>query len=146
MTDDEGTVTVATMPGKLITFVKSDHADVVLCDATFCYVSADPLSVHLLLSTSADDTVVRVLSRDLLRAGLNDRAGDGKVVIWPNRAIDDTLTVCVGLRGRRLSVLTLPRDALVAFLDDSTRIVAIGAETPHVDIDGTLAALRRESP
>ncbi|HEY7102970.1 MAG TPA: SsgA family sporulation/cell division regulator [Mycobacteriales bacterium] len=101
------------VPGRL--FVLGDRltVDVVDCAVTMWRRGDETPVLDLLLSHGTDDTASAAFDADLVAAGLRGRATAGPVVVWP--CLEDGV-VCIGLRGRRSSVLELPYEPVAALL------------------------------
>jgi hypothetical protein len=95
------------VPGRL--FVLGDRltVDVLDCSVTLWRCGQDASVLDLLLSHGAGDTTTAAFDADLIAAGLRGRARAGSVVVWP---CPEDGVLCIGLRGRRASVLELPYD------------------------------------
>jgi hypothetical protein len=109
--------------------------------ASLRYVSTDPFAVSVLFPAGAASSAVTwTFDRHLIAAGLRASAGEGDVRVWP--AADRPGSTYLQLSapaGRAL--FAAPSAVLQLFLDATTRLVPIGAETEHVDIDAELGAL-----
>src|SRR5215207_10660687 len=62
------------------------------------YTAGDPLAVEALFDDGSDEPVRWVFARDLLSSGLDRRAGDGDVVVWPTNDVDGVRVVHLRLR------------------------------------------------
>lgn len=125
---------------------------------TLTYDSVDPYAVHALFrvaqaaspqaaSPQAVDRggtgVEWVFARDTLADGIDRPTGQGDVRVWPcaprAQGPDVVYLSLTSPDGRAL--LEAPAGELSAFLLRSYAAVPRGAETHHLDIDSTLAAL-----
>ncbi len=103
----------------------------------------DPFAVNLVLTAQPDHPALPrgrwVVLRDFLRYGLEEPTGDGDVRIRPDAADD-----CVRLelvRGPRLASVSLPRETVRAFLDDTERLVPTGEERSDEALDTLIERL-----
>jgi len=115
-------------------------------DAELRYTAADPLAVEALFDDGSDDPIRWVFARDLLAAGLDQRTGQGDVVIWPTTDADGRPAVHLRLHspdGDALLEASAP--ALEAFLAAAWRLVPPGTEHEHISVDDVLDALLSES-
>jgi Streptomyces sporulation and cell division protein, SsgA len=101
------------VPGRL--FVLGDRltVDVVDCAVTLWRRGREAPVLDLLLSQGTDDTTTATFDADLIAAGLHGQARAGSVVVWP---CPEDGVLCIGLRGRRASVLELPYEPVAALL------------------------------
>ena len=99
------------VPGRLFVLGDTLTVDVVDCTVTLWRRGRDV--VDLLLSHGVGDTATAALDADLVAAGLRSRSGAGPVVVWP---CPEDGVLCIGLRGRRSSVLELPYEPVAALL------------------------------
>lgn len=95
------------------------------------YTAADPYVVCLIFRTSRGQ-VVWNLARELLSQALDRRAGTGDVVAWSqddeHLAPEERSTFLLLRPGNRLALLGLSREQLRAFLTQTWKAVASGAE------------------
>ncbi|MFD5065658.1 SsgA family sporulation/cell division regulator [Streptomyces sp. NPDC058394] len=100
------------------------------------YNSEDPLAVTMAFNTDAQYPVVWTFSRELLADGLNARAGEGDVVLWPIHDHDGGLTsLCVRVGGARTALFEIDAELVVSWLDKTYEMVPCGAEFNDVDWD-----------
>ena len=119
--------------------------DLPLC-AELRYSAQDPLAVEALFDDGRPDPVRWVLARDLLSAGLDRRTGDGDVIVWPTQDALDRSAVHLRLRSPNGdALLEAPADAVAAFLAETARLVPLGTEYQHLDVDAALEWLLGES-
>jgi hypothetical protein len=116
------------------------HAPVRLTAGLF-YRGEDPYAIRMAFDTGLDGTVEWIFARDLLAEGLNHRAGDGDVRLWPGTS---------GSRGVLNVALSSPHGhahfqaplaAVTGFLHRTFQIVPSGHESEHTDIEAGLNAL-----
>jgi hypothetical protein len=116
--------------------------------ALLLYDAADPFAVRIAFGdTAADDgaadpegTITWLLSRDLLRSGLEQPAGDGDVRLWPARATADVLYLHLRAPSGE-ALFELSRASVAAFLRQTEAIVPLGRETDRLGLDDELQAL-----
>jgi hypothetical protein len=110
------------------------------------YSAQNPLAVEALFDDGGPDPVRWVFARDLLAAGLEQRTGDGDVVVWPTHDADARPAVHLRLRSPNgNALLEAPAPALKEFIAATTRLVPRGTEYQHLDIDVLLESLLSES-
>lgn len=110
------------------------------------YSGQDPLAVEALFDDGSPHPIRWVFARDLLAAGLDRRTGDGDVVVWPTQDAQDRPAVHLRLRSPNGdALLEAPVDAVAAFLAETARLVPLGAEYQHLDVDAALESLLGES-
>ena len=132
----------ATVVTKAVTLELVDTAGAATpLETELSYDVRDPFAVTATFRTIAG-AVGWTFGRDLLVAGLTDPTGDGDVHVWP----------CLDDRARAVVVIELcspDGEALVqastsdirSFLDETTEVVPIGAESELLDLDATIAAI-----
>lgn len=106
------------------------------------YTTYDPVAVTALFDTGEDEPIRWVFARDLLTEGLNQRAGEGDIVVWPS--VDDD-----GFKTIHLQLQSPDGDALIEadaedierFLAKTSRLVAPGDENLHMDLDRVLVSI-----
>jgi hypothetical protein len=124
-----------------LNLLSGDGAELPLA-AELRYSARDPLAVEALFDAGIDEPVRWVFARDLLSCGLDRRAGDGDVVVWPTNDIDGTRVVHVRLRSPYGdALLEASAEAIQSFLVSTWRLVPPGTEHEHLDIDEVLDAL-----
>ena len=102
------------VPGRLFVLGDQLTVDVVDCSVTLWRHGRDAQVLDLLLSQGGvEDTATAAFDADLIAAGLHGRARAGSVVVWP---CPEDGVLCIGLRGRRASVLELPYEPVAALL------------------------------
>jgi hypothetical protein len=110
------------------------------------YSAGDPLAVEALFDDGGEEPVRWVFARDLLSAGLDRRAGNGDVVVWPTNDADGTRAVHLRLRSPHGdALLEASANAIQAFLVATWRLVPPGTEHEYLDVDGVIDALLGES-
>jgi Streptomyces sporulation and cell division protein, SsgA len=128
-----------------LSLLGADGAELPLA-AELRFSTSDPLAVEALFDDGSDEPVRWVFARDLLSAGLDRRAGDGDVVVWPTNDVDGTRVVHLRLRSPHGdALLEASADAIQSFLVATWRLVPPGAEHEHLDLDGVVDALLGDS-
>ena len=115
---------------------------------TLLWRPEDPLAVEILLVAQPDHPALPrgrwVVLRDFLRYGLDEPTGDGAVRISPDPA---RARVRLDLeRPGRDATVSVPRDTVLAFLEDTERVVPSGTERSEDAIDALLARLLGTQP
>jgi hypothetical protein len=105
----------------------------------FCYDVGDPFAVRMEFGSpdSGPPEVVWLVARELLRTGLERRAGDGDVQVGPAEATDVLFLYLGPPSGEAL--FELSRTALAEFVRRTEALVPPGTEA--VDLDDELAVL-----
>ncbi len=105
------------------------------------YDPADPLAVSATFSTVAGQ-VRWTFGRDLLIEGLVEPVGDGDVHVWPCLDNDGNSVVIIELCSPDGEALVQGDVAeITAFVDSMLQAAAPGAESDHLDLDLTIAAI-----
>ena len=107
---------LAAVPARLFVLGDGLTVEVADCAATLWRRGRDAPILHLLLSRGAGDMATLAVDADLVAAGLRGRAEDGPVTVWPEGEL-----VCIGLTGRRHSVLELPSEPVAGLLEGTQR-------------------------
>ena len=115
---------------------------------TMLWRPEDPLAVELHLTAQPDHPALPrgrwVVLRDFLRYGLDEPTGDGEVRISPDPA---RARVRLELaRPGRDATVTVPRDTVLAFLEQTERSVPSGTERSEDAIDALLERLLGTQP
>ncbi|HSK26677.1 MAG TPA: SsgA family sporulation/cell division regulator [Jiangellales bacterium] len=111
-------------------------------EAQLRYRASDPLAVEALFDAGSAEPVRWVFSRDLLVAGLDQRAGEGDVVVWPGLDPSGRAVTHLSLSSPDgAALLEAPVEAVRSFLGDTFRVVPLGAEGAHLDLDAELDEL-----
>ena len=115
---------------------------------TLLWRPEDPLAVEILLVAQPDHPALPrgrwVVLRDFLRYGLDEPTGDGAVRIRPGAA-RARVELELARPGRDASV-SVPRETLLAFLEETERAVPSGSERSEDAIDDLLALLLGTQP
>lgn len=114
-------------------------------DTELAYNAADPFAITATFLTVAGE-VRWTFGRDLLIAGLYEPTGDGDVHVWPCLDNDAHAVVMIELCSPDGEALVQARTSdITAFVESMTQLVAPGAETHLIDIDGAIAAILTEA-
>jgi Streptomyces sporulation and cell division protein, SsgA len=106
------------------------------------YDVADPLAVTALFDEGGDHRIRWVFARDLLEAGLDQRSGDGDVVVWPTEDADGHAVVHLRLCSPDGdALLEASADDVERFLIATWLLVPPGTEHQHLDVDTAIRAL-----
>jgi hypothetical protein len=110
--------------------------------AVFSYDTRDPYAVRITFrDTGGEEQAIEwLVSRDLLRAGLDRATGDGDVRVGPTAARPATLFLHLRAPSGE-ALLELSRVALAAFVKGTETLVPFGAEVVTADLDLELAVL-----
>ena len=115
-------------------------------DAELHYDVRDPYAVTTVFLTGAS-TVRWTFGRDLLRQGLYEPSGDGDVHVWPCLDSDGRAVVIIELCSPDGEALVQARTGdLSRFVERMSSAVEPGAESTHVDVDATIAAILAAEP
>jgi len=107
------------------------------------YRADQPFTVTASFQTERDRWVEWAFSRDLLAEGLRGPAGFGDVRLHPETDTGLTMLVVEIESPEGYAELELEHEGVAAFLTATERIVAIGAESDHFDVDGLIDELTR---
>jgi hypothetical protein len=116
--------------------------------ALLCYDAADPYAVRIAFGDVGDGTAADVddggiawlLSRELLRAGLDRPAGEGDVRLWPSQSPNDVLFLHLRAPSGE-ALFELSRATVAAFLRQTEALVAPGSESAMLSLDDELQVL-----
>jgi hypothetical protein len=115
--------------------------------ALLLYDAADPYAVRIAFGDTVEDDAVEpdggivwLLSRELLRAGLEHPAGDGDVRLWPAKAASDVLYLHLRAPSGE-ALFELSRASVAAFLRQTEALVPVGEEADRLGLDDELQAL-----
>lgn len=107
---------------------------------------ADPLAVTLLVTAEPAHPSLPhgrwSVLRDMLRDGLERRAGEGDVRLSPDRARDRVVVRLRGGSGREC-VVSVPGQTVRDFLDATEQVVAAGDERCGASVDALIARFSR---
>ncbi|WP_407991837.1 SsgA family sporulation/cell division regulator [Kitasatospora sp. CMC57] len=132
-----GTPTVATRLE--LQLVVEPGADLAVA-ACLRYDVRDPYAVFLDIHVGLDQPIVWTFARELLATGVREWAGVGDVTVHPGPG--DAQNVYIGLRGESGEAALRARAADIGgFLWRTERLVPIGSERDHFDLDLLLCRL-----
>jgi hypothetical protein len=119
--------------------------DVLPLDAELHYSADDPLAVEAHFDDGSDEPIRWVFARDLLSDGMDQRTGEGDIVVWPTIGSNGEPVVHFRLHSPHGdAVLEASADALEEFVAATWRLVPPGTEHRHMDIDDALSVLLGE--
>jgi Streptomyces sporulation and cell division protein, SsgA len=108
------------------------------------YDAADPFAVRIvfgdLVEGDADAGITWLLSRELLRSGLEHPAGDGDVRLWPARGASDVLYLHLRAPSGE-ALFEVSRASVAAFLRTTEALVPFGEEVGRLCLDDELHLL-----
>lgn len=107
------------------------------------YRADQPFTVTAAFQTERDRWVEWAFSRDLLVEGLREPAGVGDVRLHPDSGDGLTVLVVEIESPEGYAELELEHAGVSSFLEATGRIVPIGAESDHFDVDGLIDELTR---
>lgn len=114
--------------------------------ALLCYDAGDPFAVRIAFGDLADGDVdpdggiTWLLSRELLRAGLDQPAGEGDVRLWPARGSSDAMYLHLRAPSGE-ALFELSRASVAAFLRHTEALVPVGSEAARLELDDELQLL-----
>ena len=101
----------------------------------------DPYAVTTVFMTGAS-SVRWTFGRELLCDGLYEPSGDGDVHVWPCLDSDGRAVVIIELCSPDGEALVQAKTGdLSVFVEKMSKAVEPGAESAHVDVDATIAAI-----
>lgn len=105
------------------------------------YDPSDPYAVTTVFMTG-HSAVRWTFGRELLAAGLYEPSGDGDVHVWPCLDSDGHAVVIIELCSPDGEALVQAKTGdLRAFVDKITKVVPLGSESLHVDVDAAITAI-----
>lgn len=114
--------------------------------ARLSYDPSDPFAVRIAFgepgepASEGSEGIAWLVSRELLRAGLDRPAGDGDIRIWPTRSSGDGLFLHLRAPSGE-ALFELSRASVAAFLRETEVIVPMGAEETMLGLDDELQTL-----
>jgi hypothetical protein len=102
------------------------------------YLAAEPFTIAVAFQTGDDVWVEWVFARELLVNGLVGAAGIGDVRLRPRRTEGRTVLQLEISSPEGHALLELDREAVQRFLEMTAKMVPIGEESNHFDIDGLI--------
>ncbi|WP_181442647.1 SsgA family sporulation/cell division regulator [Streptomyces tateyamensis] len=116
----------------------------VLVASQLTYLRSDPFAVRLVCHADLADPVTWYLSRNTLTVGLWAPAGQGDVTVRPGTG-PERGSILIGLRTTDGAVeLRGCAWELREFLEQTERVVPLGAEHRHVDLDALIRQLTQD--
>lgn len=109
--------------------------------ATLEYAADDPYAIRMAFHVGNDEPVEWIFARELLTVGIERKAGDGDVQVWP-AGPDNDRTLHLALSSPFGNALfDVPLTPMADFLHKTYDIVAAGRESEFVDLDAELEHL-----
>ncbi len=116
--------------------------------ALLCYDADDPFAVRIAFGEATEGDagpdpeggITWLLSRELLRAGLDRPAGDGDVRLWPARGAGDGLYLHLRAPSGE-ALFEVSRASVAAFLRGTEALVPTGEEATRLTLDAELQVL-----
>jgi len=109
--------------------------------ASLYYSPDDPFAIRMAFDVCTDEPVEWIFARDLLAAGLQERAGEGDVRISPGNRVDrDVLNIFLTSPSGHAH-FEAPLRAITAFVQRTFAVIAAGHETDSIDLDRQLREL-----
>jgi sporulation and cell division protein SsgA len=102
------------------------------------YDAAEPFTIAVSFQTDDDVWVEWVFARDLLVNGLVGSAGIGDVRLRPRHTHSRTALQLEISSPEGHALLELERESVQRFLEATTKLVPLGEESEHFDIDGLI--------
>jgi hypothetical protein len=102
------------------------------------YSGAEPFTIAVSFQSDDDVWVEWVFARELLVNGLVGSAGIGDVRLRPRRTSGRTVLELEISSPEGHALLELERESVQRFLEATIRIVPLGEESDHFDIDGLI--------
>ena len=131
---------------KVVTVELMGAHDETTLQAELQYTSRDPYAASIRFLTGQTE-VVWTFGRDLLVDGLCEPTGLGDVHLRPYLDPRGHAVVIIELHSPAGGVLVqAPLRDLEEFVDQMTTLVRPGAESQHIDIDATVAAILAANP
>jgi hypothetical protein len=115
--------------------------DPVPLTASLYYYADDPFAIRMAFDVCTDEPVEWIFARDLLAAGLQERAGEGDVRISPGNRIDRDVLNIVLTSPSGHAHFEAPLNATAAFLQRTFAVIAAGHETDTIDLDRQIREL-----
>jgi hypothetical protein len=117
--------------------------------ASLYYSEEDPYAIRIAFHVGLDEPVEWIFARELLSTGIEGEHGLGDVKVWPSAGSES------GLPGSVLNIelsspfgqahFEAPIKEVSDFLRRTYRIVPVGQETDHVDVESELTDLLRQA-
>src|SRR5260370_41721198 len=123
-----------------LSLVVPEHGAVPLV-ASLYYCADDPYAIKMAFHVGTDEPVEWIFARELLAAGLTSPSGEGDVQAWPEDCDGaDILNIALSSPFGEAR-FEAPLAATAEFLQSTYEIIAPGAESDFIDVDGELDEL-----
>jgi len=126
-----------------LSLVVPEHGAVPLV-ASLDYCADDPYAIKMAFHVGTDEPVEWIFGRELLAAGLEGKAGDGDVRVWPQDADEDVLNLTLSSPFGEAR-FEAPLRATAEFLRSTYGVIPAGTEGDYLDVDGELKELLSQS-
>jgi Streptomyces sporulation and cell division protein, SsgA len=113
-------------------------ADELPVRSRWTYIGSEPFTIRVAFQTDDDTWVEWVFARDLLVNGLVGAAGIGDVRLRPRRTHGRTALQLEISSPDGHALLELDRESVQRFLETTIKIVPLGDESDHFDVDGLI--------
>lgn len=116
--------------------------------ALLCYDPADPFAVRIAFGEVGDDrgvvdtdeAIAWLVSRELLRSGLDRPSGEGDVRVWPAHTASDVLFLHLRAPSGE-AMFEVSRATVAGFLRQTEALVPSGSESDLLHLDDELHVL-----
>ncbi|HVK19923.1 MAG TPA: SsgA family sporulation/cell division regulator [Actinokineospora sp.] len=102
------------------------------------YRASEPFTITAAFQTDRDRWVEWIFARDLLVAGMIGPSGEGDVRLSPEFSNGRSVMVLQIESPEGRATLEMDHDAVEHFLTATTKIVPLGTESDHFDIDALI--------
>ena len=127
-----------------LSLVVPEHGAVPLV-ASLDYCADDPYAIKMSFHVGTDEPVEWIFARELLAAGLEAKAGEGDVQVWPEDSPGaDILNITLSSPFGEAH-FEAPLSHTAEFLRSTYGIIPVGAESGYIDVDGEIEDLLAES-
>ena len=126
-----------------LSLVVPEHGAVPLV-ASLDYCADDPYAIKMAFHVGTDEPVEWIFGRELLAAGLEGKAGDGDVRVWPQDVDEDVLNLTLSSPFGEAR-FEAPLRATAEFLRSTYGVIPAGTEGDYLDVDGELKELLSQS-
>jgi hypothetical protein len=113
-------------------------ADELPVRSLWSYDASEPFTISVSFQTEEDCWVEWLFARDLLVNGLTGSAGIGDVRMRPRRTNGRTVLQLEISSPEGHALLELDRESVQRFLEATVKIVPLGEESDHFDVDGLI--------
>ena len=123
-----------------LSLVVPEHGAVPLV-ASLDFCADDPYAIKMSFHVGTDEPVEWIFARELLAKGLESRAGDGDVKVWPEETTGaDILNIALSSPFGEAH-FEAPMSATAEFLRSTYGIIPAGSESDFIDLDDELDEL-----